>query len=95
MEIISVDEPEIISRKYVNMFGEYVKVSDGREEYGVGIDDDDNVVIIDLHDQDHFTNRMCENEKCDKEFDLSSPHYYDEDDGVCYCCEDCYNDTEK
>ena len=40
-------------------------------------------------DQDNFTNRMCENPECNKEFDLADPHYYDEDQGVCYCCEEC------
>lgn len=46
-------------------------------------------------DQDNFTNRMCENENCKKEFDVSEPHYYDEENGVCYCCEDCYCLCEK
>lgn len=40
-------------------------------------------------EQDDFTNRMCENPECKKEFDLADPHYYDEDQGVCYCCEEC------
>lgn len=39
-------------------------------------------------DQDDFTNRVCEN--CSKEFDLSDPHYYDGEQGVCYCSEECY-----
>jgi hypothetical protein len=40
-------------------------------------------------EQDDFTSRMCENPECKKEFDLADPHYYDEDQGVCYCCEEC------
>ena len=41
--------------------------------------------------QDDFTNRMCENNKCKIEFDVSEPHFYDEEEGVCYCNESCYN----
>jgi len=43
--------------------------------------------------QDDFTNRMCENPACNKEFDLSDPHYYDEEQSVCYCCEECYKNN--
>jgi hypothetical protein len=45
-------------------------------------------------DQDKFTNRMCENDKCKKEFDLTEPHYYDEEQGVCYCCKECLEEEE-
>jgi hypothetical protein len=41
-------------------------------------------------DQDNFTNRQCENRECNNEFDLADPHYYDEEQSVCYCCEECY-----
>jgi hypothetical protein len=48
-------------------------------------------------DQDDFTNRICG--FCNKDFDLKDPHYYDEENGECYCNEDCYNadngETEK
>jgi hypothetical protein len=46
-------------------------------------------------DQDDFTNRMCENRKCKKEFDLTEPHYYDEEDDVCYCCKECFEEEEE
>jgi len=41
-------------------------------------------------DQDNFTHRQCEYRECNNGFDLADPHYYDEDQGVCYCCEECY-----
>jgi hypothetical protein len=44
-------------------------------------------------DQDDFTNRMCGN--CDKEFDLSDPHHYDEEIGECYCSEKCLKEGRK
>ena len=39
--------------------------------------------------QDNFTERICENDDCRKEFHTYEPHYYDEEEGVCYCCVDC------
>jgi hypothetical protein len=39
-------------------------------------------------DQDEFTNRSCE--YCSTSFDLKDPHYYDEENGVCYCNEECF-----
>jgi hypothetical protein len=46
-------------------------------------------------DQDDFTERICENRKCKKEFHLTEPHYYDEEEGVCYCCKECFEDEEE
>ena len=43
----------------------------------------------DEEDQDNFTERICENDDCRKEFHTYEPHYYDEEEGVCYCCVDC------
>ena len=39
-------------------------------------------------DQDDFTNRVCG--FCNEGFDLSDSHYYDEEEGECYCSEDCF-----
>ena len=39
--------------------------------------------------QDDFTERMCE--YCHKEFDLTDPHYYDNEKGICYCSKECYD----
>jgi len=50
---------------------------------------------LSIEDQDDFTNRMCENHKCKKEFDLTEPHYYDEEDDVCYCCKECFEEEEE
>jgi hypothetical protein len=47
---------------------------------------------VEEEDQDDFTNRMCENGKCNKEFDLTEPHYYDEEQCVCYCCKECFDE---
>ena len=44
-------------------------------------------------DQDDFTNRMCE--FCGEGFDLSDPHYYDEEDSVCYCSEVCFRKEKE
>ena len=52
------------------------------------IDEDEDKECDDSEDQDNFTNRICEN--CSKGFDVSDPHYYDEEQGVCYCSEKCY-----
>jgi len=41
-------------------------------------------------DQDDFTNRTCGYVKCQKDFELDDPHYYDSDEGECYCTEDCF-----
>jgi hypothetical protein len=38
---------------------------------------------------------MCENRKCKKEFDLTEPHYYDEEQEVCYCCKECFDEDEN
>jgi hypothetical protein len=46
-------------------------------------------------DQDDFTDRICENHKCKKEFDLTEPHYYDEEDDVCYCCKECFEEEKE
>ncbi len=40
--------------------------------------------------QDNFTERICENDNCKKEFHTYEPHYYDEETGVCYCCVECF-----
>ena len=39
-------------------------------------------------DQDDFTNRTCG--YCDVGFELDDPHYYDEEEGECYCNEECF-----
>lgn len=48
-----------------------------------------------IQHQDDFTNRMCENQDCNKEFDLKDPHYYDEEQGVCYCCKECFESESE
>ncbi len=46
-----------------------------------------------IQDQDDFTNRDCQN--CGKGFDLADPHYYDEENGECFCDEDCFKKYEE
>ena len=47
-------------------------------------------------DQDNFTNRVCGYyPECGKDFDLADPHYYDEDEGECYCCEECFKKEQN
>ena len=41
-----------------------------------------------MSNQDDFTNRICGH--CSKGFVLEDPHYYDEEQGECYCDEECY-----
>jgi hypothetical protein len=42
-------------------------------------------------DQDNFTNRVCGYyPECGEGFHLSDPHYYDEEEGQCYCSEECF-----
>ena len=45
-------------------------------------------------DQDDFTNRTCGYVKCQKDFELDDPHYYDSDEGECYCNEYCFKAQE-
>ena len=58
-------------------------------------EDDESEDEDDIEDQDDFTNRICENPACNNEFDLSDPHYYDEEESVCYCCEECYKNEDE
>ena len=51
-------------------------------------DEDDEEDDEEEEDQDDFTNRSCG--YCPACFDLSDPHYYDEEDSCCYCNEDCF-----
>jgi hypothetical protein len=47
-------------------------------------------------DQDDFTNRLCGYyPNCQNEFDLADPHYYDEEMGECFCCEECFKKEQK
>jgi hypothetical protein len=48
-------------------------------------------VVIEEEYQDDFTERICENDNCRKEFHTYEPHYYDEEEEVCYCCKECKN----
>jgi hypothetical protein len=41
--------------------------------------------------QDDFTNRVCG--ACGEGFDLADPHYYDEEEGECYCNEKCFKES--
>jgi hypothetical protein len=53
-------------------------------------DSDAETEIDDDEDQDNFTNRVCGWHECRKDFDLFDPHYYDEEMGECFCCEECF-----
>ena len=49
-----------------------------------------------MEDQDDFTNRICGNyDNCKNEFDTADPHYYDEEEGECYCSEECFKSFQK
>jgi hypothetical protein len=41
------------------------------------------------------TTRVCEDATCGKEFSMYDPHYYDDDQCLCYCCEECYKNDSK
>jgi len=47
-------------------------------------------------DQDNFTNRVCGYyPECGEGFHLSDPHYYDEEEGQCYCSEECFKKEQN
>jgi hypothetical protein len=85
MEIEAEYEPELDCK-----YADEKTIKEARE-YGYTDSEDDDE---EEEDQDDFTNRMCENDKCKKEFDLTEPHYYDEEQGVCYCCKECFEEDE-
>jgi hypothetical protein len=58
-------------------------------------DSDAETEIDDDEDQDNFTNRVCGWHECRKDFDLFDPHYYDEEMGECFCCEECFKKEQN
>jgi len=59
------------------------------EELGVEVETDHSPkVIAGYSGQDDFTERDCQG--CEAYFDLSDPHHYDEEEGLCYCSEECF-----
>jgi hypothetical protein len=102
LHIYKVDgtELEIESEGWIHSFDyKYPSCNDVEIENASdwGIDDDDNEEEEEndkeQEEQDDFTERMCE--YCHKEFDLTDPHHYDEEKGICYCSEECYDKMEQ
>jgi hypothetical protein len=86
------------SESKVERFKEFVKEQDWfydqlNENYQMLIGDFKDKDDDATEDQDDFEDRMCE--LCDNQFTLKDPHYYDEENAICYCSEDCFKADQE